>query len=92
VECPAALPSFLGAVPEVTGTCGSPLDQTYYHAPVNGTAGLPGLYDWVFSDANGDLPLTGYNSIYLGNLIGPGAGSGKWIEVVQGVIISINNC
>jgi hypothetical protein len=92
VECPAALPSFLGAVPEVTGTCGSPLDQTYYHAPVNGTAGLPGLFDMVFSDANGDLPLLGYNSIYLGNLIGPGAGSGRWIEVVQGVIISINNC
>jgi hypothetical protein len=46
----------------------------------------------VFSDANGDLPLLGYNSIYLGNLIGPGAGSGRWIEVVQGVIISINNC
>ena len=87
VECPAALPSFLGAVPEVTGTCGSPLDQTYYHAPVNGTAGNPGLYDWVFSDANGDLPLTGYNSIYIG-----GAAPGQWIEVVQGVIVSINSC
>jgi len=92
VECPAALPSFFGAVPEVTGTCGSLLDQRYYHAPVNGTAGLPGLFDMVFSDANGDLPLLGYNSIYLGNLIGTGAGSGKWIEVVQGVIVSINNC
>lgn len=92
VECPAALPSFFGAVPEATGTCGSPLDQRYYHAPVNGTAGLPGLFDMVFSDANGDLPLLGYNSIYLGNLIGPGAGSGRWIEVVQGIIISINNC
>jgi len=87
VECPAALPSFLGAVPEVTGTCGSPLDQTYYHAPVNGTAGNPGLYDWVFSDANGANPLTGYNSIYIG-----GAAPGQWIEVVQGVIVSINSC
>jgi len=93
VECPAALPSFFGSARKVLpGICGLPLDTEYYHAPVNGTAGLPGLYDWVFSDANGDLPLTGYNSIYVGNILGVGAGSGKYIVVIQGVIVSINNC
>lgn len=92
VECPAALPMFMASQPDLTGTCGIPLDQTYYHAPVNGAPGFPGLYDWVFSDANGQSPINTYASIYVGNLIGPGAGSGKWIEVVGGVIVSINNC
>jgi len=92
VECPAALPSFVAASNTTTGTCGTALDATYYHALVSGAAGLPGLYDWVFSDPNGELPLTGYKSIYVGNILGVGAGSGRWIEVVNGVIVSINDC
>jgi hypothetical protein len=62
VSCPAALPSYSSTtVPRslVTDACGDTINQTYYHAPVNGTAGVPALYDWVFSDPNGQSVLLG---------------------------------
>ncbi len=55
VQCATKLSGFEGT--RVGGSCGDSFDNTYYNAPVTGTAGTPGLYDWVFSDSNGQTTL-----------------------------------
>ena len=60
IACPVALTGYSSTTrhPACTEACGHPLTETYYNAPVTGTAGSPALYDWVFSDANGQFILT----------------------------------
>jgi hypothetical protein len=91
VSCPAALPSYSSttvARPAYLEACGDTINQTYYHAPVNGTAGVPALYDWVFSDQNGQsVLLGGWYKIENAN------GVQYPIEVDDnGVIITIGTC
>ena len=56
--------------------------------PVNGTAGNIGLYDWVFTDANGvtQAPFGFYSS----GAQGTGA---PWFEVsTDGVVVQTGTC
>lgn len=89
VSCPAALPSFASSTANVDSTtaCADTIDQTYYVAYVNGSTGLLGLYDLVFSDANGESKLlAGYYKTTA-------AGVNDWFQVdSNGVIIAFGSC
>ena len=91
VSCPAALPSYSSttvARPDFNQACNDTINLTFYHAPVNGTAGVPALYDWVFSDQNGQTRLIpGWYKIENAN------GVQYPIEVSNdGIIITIGTC
>jgi hypothetical protein len=89
VSCPAALPSFASSTVNAGSAtaCSDTIDQTYYVAYVNGGAGVLGLYDLVFSDANGQSKLSaGYYKTTA-------AGANNWFQVdSNGVIIAFGNC
>lgn len=91
VSCPAALPSYSSTTnpkPDNPQACLNTIDTTFYHAPVNGTAGVPALYDWVFSDPNGQTRLpSGWYLIEDANTVQ------YPIEVSDdGIIITIGTC
>lgn len=85
VGCPIELTGFSSSddYPDSASACASPtLPNTYYNVPVTGTFGIPALYDWVFSDINGEFVLTdGYYKTPAG-----------WIHVVDGIVISSGVC
>ncbi len=88
VACPLALTPFSGGLrgpgPPGSGDCTGLLPETFYNAPVTGAAGAPALYDWIFTDPNGQLPVTGVQWIEI-------AGS-NWIEVANGVVVDFQAC
>lgn len=89
VSCPAVLPSFASSTVNVdsTAACAATIDQDYYVAYVNGAAGVLGLYDLVFSDANGEFKLA------AGFYKTTAAGTSEWIQVDNnGVIIAFGDC
>jgi hypothetical protein len=89
VSCPAALPSFASSTVNVDSStaCADTVDQTYYVAYVTGGTGVLGLYDLVFSDANGEFKLgAGYYKTTA-------AGTNEWFQVdANGVIIAFGDC
>ena len=89
VSCPAALPSFASSTVNVdsTAACAATVNQTYYVAYVGGGSGVLGLYDLVFSDANGESKLSaGYYKTTA-------AGTNEWFQVdANGVIIAFGDC
>jgi hypothetical protein len=89
VSCPAALPSFASSTINASSAlaCADAVDQTYYVAYVNGAAGVLGLYDLVFSDANGQSKLgAGYYKTTA-------AGANNWFQVdANGVIVLFGSC
>jgi hypothetical protein len=87
VACPVALTPFSGGLRgpgPPTGACTGNLPETFYNAPVTGAAGDPALYDWIFTDPNGQFPLTGVQWIEI-------AGN-NWIEVSNGVVVDEDHC
>ena len=87
VSCPALLTGYQStgsAAPDSTTACTFAVNTTYYNAPVAGTAGVPEIFDWVFSDPNGEFVLpAGYYQI-TGN---------EWIQVdANGVVEAKGNC
>lgn len=90
VQCPALLPSFSSSTEYGSALipCGTALPQTYYFAKVHTAAdSYVGLYDYVFQDAFGAIPLP--NGYYLTNNV---AVPNKVIQVQNGIIIAITNC
>ena len=89
VICPVALPSFASSLNNFDSStaCVNAIDQTYYVAYVNGGAGVLGLYDLVFSDANGQSKLSaGYYKTTA-------AGANNWYRVdSNGAIIQFGTC
>lgn len=92
VNCPAMLPSFSSSIKRTTEeyVCLTEITTTYYHAPVNGTDDMIGLYDWVFSDAYGQNKLEAgyyrYNSVVLYENI-------TWFRVDDnGIIVEFGSC
>lgn len=89
VSCPAALPSFDSSTVNANSelACADAIDQTYYVAHVNGAAGVLGLYDLVFSDANGQFKLAA--GFYKTN----DAGANNWYQVdANGAIVLFGTC
>lgn len=65
--CPALLTQFesssVGGNKETV--CSATSIEYYYNVPVNGSPGVPGLYDWVFADAYGQTTLdAGWYRLY----------------------------
>ena len=59
-----------------------------FNAPVNGTPGVIGLYDWVFTDANGVTPAaTGFYSSGA-----QGTGAPVFEVSSDGIVTSITTC
>tara|TARA_R110000787_G_scaffold95268_2_gene198251 strand:+ start:1126 stop:2055 length:930 start_codon:yes stop_codon:yes gene_type:complete len=93
VGCPQLLTTFNCSLNQtnVTDACtnGDQNAQFRYHYPINGTAGVfgipgqVGLYDFVFSDPYGALPLSaGFYRLDLDYVA----------EVVDGIVIDIHAC
>lgn len=85
-SCPALLTGYsssTNASPNETNACADSVVSTYYNAPVAGSPGVPEIFDFVFSDANGESVLT--NGFYkiTGN---------QWIQVENGIIINKASC
>ena len=85
IDCPVILTGYSSTTVQVSSAtaCAQPLTEEYYNAPVNGLLGSPALYDWVFEDAYGETILA--DGFY-------GYGTSDWMEVANGVIITIGNC
>jgi hypothetical protein len=104
VNCPSGLASFNASIDEAIvspiDACGLLLRQTLYHAQVNGTAGVPRLFDIVYNNiAYTTHPTVGYYHvdggrwIYIGNNNGIVDGSGVCLHggtVLTEVICSPN--
>jgi hypothetical protein len=90
VKCPALLPSFPSS-DRFTGPlvpCATPLPNTFYFAKVHlALDSYVGIYDYVFSDVNGQFPLL--DGFYLTSNV---ATPNQVIEVDNGVVIAITNC
>jgi|TARA_R110001632_G_scaffold205463_1_gene329192 hypothetical protein len=90
-SCPAVLTQTLTTVVKTTQSdaCNAPTRATpMFNAPVNGTAGVIGLYDWVFTDANGVTAAAA--GFYSSGAQGTGA---PVFEVSSdGVVTSITTC
>lgn len=90
VSCPAPLPDFQASIEYGSSSipCGTTINQTYYFAKVHTAIdSYVGLYDYVFQDSFGAMPLP--NGHYLTNKV---AAPNKVIEVKDGIIIAITNC
>jgi hypothetical protein len=90
IQCPYLLPSFDSSVGYTFANLGCffPITETYYFAKVHtGSDGFVGLYDYVFEDAYGAMPLA--EGFYLINNV---ASPNKVIEVKFGIVVGITNC
>lgn len=59
--CPSILPSVMASIKQLEVTypasCTIAINQTYFYVHVNGSGGALDLYDWVFQDQYGAVPL-----------------------------------
>lgn len=88
--CPVALPTFSASnlFTSASIPCDEVLFNTYYFAKVHAAADtFVGLYDFVFTDENGEFPLA--DGFYLIDNV---AVPKKVIEVENGVVVAITNC
>lgn len=90
IECPALLPSFQSSLAQVgpSISCATPLTEAFYFAKVHTASDIyVGLYDFVFQDAYGAMPLA--DGYYLTNNV---AVPNKVIRVQNGIVTGISNC
>lgn len=90
VLCPEQLPTIEGGLrgettEEACDYAGSLI--TYFVAHVNGGAGVLGLYDWVFSDPNGEFPLP--DGFYASADV---PAPNNLFEIQNGVVVSFGAC
>lgn len=90
ILCPYLLPSFSSSTVKLTSSvpCSTALTETYYFVKVH-TAfdSYVGLYDYVFEDAYGEVPLS--DGFYLTNNV---ASPNKVLNVQDGIVVGITNC
>jgi len=87
--CPVLLTGFSSSTVTPSIECFNSLTETYYNASLANTPGTVGLYDFVYSDAFGALPLAAGFYHATGSI----AGGGDYFEVdANGVVISIGFC
>ena len=89
VACPASLTAFSSSTVSATSelACEKDFLETYYVAHVNGSSGTLGLYDLVFTDANGQFKLGA--GFYKTN----DAGANEWYQVdANGAIVLFGTC
>ena len=85
IQCPQLLTGFTSTSTRATSSalaCELTPTSQLFSAPVNGTPGQPGLYDWIFYDAYGASTVqAGFYNL-----------GGTWIEVANGVVVDLGNC
>jgi len=89
VECPTQLTSFAASLKQVSDAAAcaeTTYPVTLYNVPVTGTAGVPALHDYVFTDVNGEFaPNDGFYKTVDG-------GVEYSIQVVDGIIEAVITC
>lgn len=89
--CPAVLTRTLTTVVKTTSgdACNAPTRATpLFNAPVNGTPGVIGLYDWIFTDADGvNKAAAGFYSSGT-----QGTGAPVFQVSADGVVTAIGTC
>ena len=90
VSCPTVLfPTYTSQVaPTQNLVCQYPDNLIYYNAPVNGNGVTLGLFDWIFTDINGEVVAA--DGYYHAPTMLPGAYD--WFLVQNGVIIQMGQC
>jgi hypothetical protein len=91
INCPILLTGFGSSTVAINidSVCMAAETTTYYHASLGNTPGTIGLYDFVFEDAYGSLPL--HNGWY--KAVGSIVGSNVWFEVNNfGVVVAVGTC
>lgn len=90
IACPALLPvvDFSAPYPSASIPCGTAIDQAYFFAKVHTAVdAYIGLYDYVFVDIYGELPLD--DGYYLTSSV---AAPNKVIRIQNGIVTAITNC
>jgi hypothetical protein len=90
IQCPYLLPEFSSSTRQSTALvpCGTALTETYYSAKVHtANDAFVGLYDYVFEDAYGAIPLS--SGFYLTNNV---AAPNQVLNVQNGIVVAITNC
>lgn len=90
VLCPASLTSFTSSTVRSNSNlaCASTITETYYVHHVNGAGGIIDLYDMVFSDINGEFPLS--DGYYQAPTSLPGLN--QWFKAENGVVTLYGPC
>lgn len=90
IACPVLLTGFPSSTVFSTSSlaCAAGLTQTYYNASLDNTPGTVDVYDFVYSDNIGAVPLT--DGFY--NAAGSITGGANWFQVQNGVVIAVGNC
>jgi hypothetical protein len=90
VDCPVLLTGFSSSLVAVSSelVCELSLTQTYYNASLEDTPGTVDVYDFVYANNLGSVPLA--DGFYKAT--GSIAGGDDWFEVEDGVVISVGTC
>lgn len=92
ITCPKLLPGFTASTLSMSASipCSTATGQTYYFAKVHtGSDNYIGLYDFVFTDPNGEFELA--DGWYLTNYTWAYP-SKKVLHVQGGIVVEITNC
>jgi len=89
VDCPVTLTALecSEGFAESELACGVAPSLFFYFVHVNGSGGTLGLYDWVFSDQNGENVLA--NNYYKSTAC---PSPNEWFRVEDGVIVEFGTC
>lgn len=90
IPCPVLLPSFASSDLSLSASisCIASMPNTFYFAKVHTAVdSYVGLYDYVFTDANGEFPLA--DGYYMTSNV---AVPNQVLQIVNGVVVAITNC
>lgn len=94
--CPGLLTGFgvSNVAVSSVAACALPWSNTFYNGPVNGSAGLPALYDWMFADDKAENKLGSYPGFGPGYYsYDDGTGIAKWFQLdANSIIINLGVC
>jgi len=89
-NCPELLTGFASSIRFESSAlaCGALENEIYYSASLNNIPGSIDVYDFVYSDNIGSIPLA--NGFYYA----PGviSGGADWFQVTNGVVVAVGNC
>jgi hypothetical protein len=90
VDCPVLLTGFDSSLVAESSVlvCELELTETYYNASLEDTPGTVDVYDFVYADNLGSVPLE--DGFYKAT--GSIAGDADWFQVEDGVVIAVGNC
>ena len=88
IECPAELESISASVQYSSSinACEGSLSETYYYYSLTNSYPNINVYDYVFTDINGQFPLqSGWYRVDNNGLF-------DWIQVDNGIVVAMGSC